>query len=299
MSDRRSAAVAPPTLGGRLFVWLQYILPQHALSRLVWRLTRSRRAPVKNFLIGRFVKSFRPDMSEAEEPSPRRYGSFNEFFTRALRADARRIEADPRIIVSPVDGTVSAIGRITGARLIQAKGHSYSLAALLAGSPAATARFVDGFFATLYLAPFNYHRIHMPADGTLTAAWYVPGRLFSVNATTAAAIAGLFARNERIVCLFDDAPLGFALVLVGALFVGSMSTRWHGDVIPAARRRGCELRAKRNVELRLPKGAELGRFNMGSTVILLLPKGEADWLPGFVAGSRIEVGQALARRHAP
>lgn len=298
MSDRHSVALAPPTLGARLFVALQYLLPQHALSRLVWHVTRSRRAAIKNFLIGRFVHSFRPNMSEAEEPLPRRYGSFNEFFTRALRAEARPIDADARMIVSPVDGTVSGIGRIAGARLLQAKNRSYSLAALLAGSPETTARFVDGCFATLYLAPFNYHRIHMPADGTLTAAWYVPGRLFSVNATTAAGVAGLFARNERIVCVFDDAPQGFALILVGALFVGSMSTRWHGDVTPAARRRPGELAAKRNVELHLPKGAELGRFNMGSTVILLLPKGEADWLPGLAAGSRIRVGQALARRHA-
>jgi phosphatidylserine decarboxylase len=299
MIEQRSAAVAPLTLPARLFVWLQYLLPQLTLSRLAWHLTRSRSVPLKNFLIGRFVRSFRPDMSEAEEPSPLRYASFNEFFTRALRADARRIDTDPGIIVSPVDGTVSAIGHITDARLVQAKGRSYSLAALLAGSEEETARFVDGSFATLYLAPFNYHRIHMPCDGTLTAAWYVPGRLFSVNATTAAGVTGLFARNERIVCVFDDVPVGFALVLVGALFVGSMSTRWHGDVTPAARRRQCRLAPQHDGDLRLPKGAELGRFNMGSTVILLLPKGAADWLPGLVAGSRVKVGQALARRHVP
>jgi phosphatidylserine decarboxylase len=233
------------------------------------------------------------------ESAPLAYASFNEFFTRALRADARRIDADPRSIVSPVDGTVSAIGRISDARLVQAKGRSYSLAALLAGSGRQTARFVDGSFATLYLAPFNYHRIHMPCDGTLAAAWYVPGRLFSVNATTAAAVENLFARNERVVCVFDDAGAGFAVILVGALFVGSMSTRWHGDVTPAVRRRECELIPKPGADLKLAKGAELGRFNMGSTVILLLPKGSADWLPGLAAGSRIEVGQALAQRRAP
>jgi phosphatidylserine decarboxylase len=299
MLEKRAAAITPPTLGARLFVWLQYLLPQHTLSRLVWHVTRSRRAAVKNFLISRFVRRFRPDMSAAQEPRPLSYRSFNEFFTRALKADARRIDADPRIIVSPVDGTVSTIGRITGARLIQAKGRSYSLAALLAGSAEETARFVDGSFVTLYLAPFNYHRVHMPCDGTLTAAWYVPGRLFSVNAATAAAVGALFARNERIVCVFGTAPAGFALVLVGALFVGSMSTRWHGDVTPAARRRPRRLAAQRNVELRMPKGAELARFNMGSTVILLLPKGAAHWVPGVAAGSAIEVGQALARWHAP
>jgi phosphatidylserine decarboxylase len=299
MIQKRSAAVAPPTLRARLFVWLQYLLPQRALSRLVWHLTRSRRVPLKNLLIGRFVKGFRPNMSEAEEPLPLRYRSFNEFFTRALRADARRIDADPRVIVSPVDGTISALGRISGARLMQAKDRSYSLAALFAGLHEESARFVDGSFATLYLAPFNYHRVHMPCDGILTAAWYVPGRLFSVNATTAASVAGLFARNERIVCVFDEGSMSFALVLVGALFVGSMSTYWHGDVTPAARRKHSKLRAAPDKALRLPKGAELGRFNMGSTVILLLQKGAADWLPGLAVASRVEMGQALARRHAP
>ncbi|HSY08523.1 MAG TPA: archaetidylserine decarboxylase [Steroidobacteraceae bacterium] len=299
MTQQGSAAVAPPTLRARLFVILQYLLPQHALSRLVWHVARSRRVPLKNFLISRFVKRFAPDMSEAQEPAALRYCSFNEFFTRALRADARRIDADPNAIASPVDGTISAIGRIAGDALMQAKDRSYSLTALLAGSAATSARFIDGSFATLYLAPFNYHRIHMPAAGTLRAAWYVPGRLFSVNAATAASVAGLFARNERIVCVFDDASLGFALVLVGALFVGSMSTHWHGDVTPATARRRCELQAAQHAELRLAKGAELGRFNMGSTVILLLPKGVADWLPGLAAGSRVVVGQALARRPAP
>jgi phosphatidylserine decarboxylase len=298
MTQQRSSAIAPPTLRSRLFVWLQFLLPQHALSRLVWYATRSRRVPVKNFLIDRFVKSFRPDLREAQEPDARSYGSFNEFFTRALKADARPIDADPRVIVSPVDGTISAIGHIAGGALMQAKGRSYSLAALLAGGHTQSARFADGSFATLYLAPFDYHRIHMPADGTLSAAWYVPGRLFSVNATTAASVAGLFARNERIVCVFDDTSQGFALVLVGALFVGSMTTHWHGDVTPAAPRRRRELKVTQNAG-RLPKGAELGRFNMGSTVILLLPKGAAQWLPGLAAGSRIRVGQALARRPAP
>jgi phosphatidylserine decarboxylase len=286
-------------LGARLFVWLQYLLPQHALSRLVWHVTRSRSVPLKNFLIERFMNGFHPDMSDAVEPQPTSYGSFNEFFTRALRPEARRIDADSRVIVSPVDGTISAIGRISGGTLIQAKQRSYSLAALLAGSEERTARFVDGAFATLYLAPYNYHRIHMPAEGTLTAAWYVPGRLFSVNATTAASVAGLFARNERIVCVFDDGPASFAVIMVGALFVGSMNTRWHGEVTPTSQRRARALQSTRAADLRLPKGAELGRFNMGSTVILLFPKAAVDWLPGLAAGSIVKVGQALARRRAP
>lgn len=299
MPERASEPDDRPTLGTRLFVWLQYLLPQHALSRLAWYVTRSRIVPFKNLLIERFTDSFHPDMSDAEEPQPTAYASFNEFFTRALRPGARLIDADPLVIVSPVDGTISAIGRIVDGELIQAKGRNYSLAALLAGAGERTARFVDGAFATLYLAPFNYHRIHMPSDGTLTAAWYVPGRLFSVNATTAASVAGLFARNERIVCVFDGATASFAVIMVGALFVGSMSTRWHGDVTPTSQRFKRELQSSRGAELKLPKGAELGRFNMGSTVILLFPKDQFDWLPGLAAGSIIKVGQALARRRAP
>src|ERR1700730_1663095 len=255
MLEEPAAAVTPPTLGARLFVYLQHLLPQHMLSRLVWHVTRSRRAVLKNFLISRFVSRFRPNMSEAQEPQPLNYPSFNEFFTRALKGAARRIDQDPSSIVSPVDGAVSAIGHANGVELLQAKGRSYSLAALLAGSGEQSARFADGSFATLYLAPFNYHRVHMPCDGTLTAAWYVPGRLFSVNAITTAAVAGLFARNERIVCIFDSAPAGFALVLVGALFVGSMSTYWHGDVPPAAQRRPRRLVAPSNVPLWLAQGA--------------------------------------------
>jgi phosphatidylserine decarboxylase len=297
MPSPASATDARPTLGARLFVLMQYLLPQHALSRLVWRITRSRRVALKNYLITRFVRHFRPNMSDAEQSVPLAYGSFNEFFTRALRSGVRPLAADPNLIIAPVDGTVSAIGRIDGSDLLQAKGHSYSLAALLAGPTALTERFIDGAFATLYLAPYDYHRIHMPTDGTLTAAWYVPGRLFSVNATTAAAVSGLFARNERIVCVFADGDFRFALVLVGALFVGSMSTRWHGEVTPRTRR-PCELNSAPGADLRLAKGAEVARFNMGSTVILLLPRGQGDWLGGFAAGSQIRVGQALAARHA-
>jgi len=298
MPENPSAADARQRFGARLFNCMQYLLPQHTLSRFVWRITRSRRAGLKNYLIASFMDHFHPDMSDARQPLPHAYATFNEFFTRALRADARPIAADPSVIVAPVDGTISAMGRIDGTELLQAKGHSYSLAALLAGPPALTRRFVDGAFATLYLAPYNYHRIHMPADGTLTAAWYVPGRLFSVNAKTAAGVTGLFARNERIVCIFEDGAFSFALVLVGALFVGSMTTHWHGDVTPRARR-PCELKSVTDADPRLPKGAELARFNMGSTVILLLPRGQADWVAGLAAGSRIQIGQALARRHAP
>lgn len=274
-----------------LFIVLQKLLPQHFLSRLVLRLTRVRAPLVKNALISAFIRRFRPDMSEAADPDALSYGSFNEFFTRSLRAGVRPVDSNAQILISPVDGTVSQIGTLDGSRILQAKGHDYTLEALLAAPPGSSwpEKFRGGSFATLYLAPYNYHRIHMPIAGKLCAAWYVPGRLFSVNAVTAASVPNLFARNERVVCIFEDGPAVFAMVLVGALFVGSMSTVWHGDVGRVRQ----ELPAS---HASLGKGEEMGRFNMGSTVILLTPPGFADWLPGLTAGSRIRMGEALARR---
>ena len=294
--DAPSTPRESPTLPARLFVAMQHLLPQHFLSRQVHRLARCRIKPVKNALISSFMRHFRPDMSDAAEPEPRDYPSFNAFFTRSLRPGARPCDPDPQALVSPVDGTVSQIGRLEGLRMLQAKGHDYSVEALLGGASEWTERFAGGSFATLYLAPYNYHRIHMPAAATLQAAWFVPGRLFSVNAVTAAAVPGLFARNERVVCAFEEAPLAFALALVGALFVGSIATVWHGDVTPCRPRRAAELPVDTGrAASRLERGAELGRFNMGSTVILLLPPGTADWLPGLQPGSPVRVGQTLAR----
>jgi phosphatidylserine decarboxylase len=284
-----------PTLRARLFVTLQYLLPQHFLSRVVYRITRNRLPLVKNALIKSFIRGFHPDMSEAAQPDPLSYPSFNDFFIRTLRPGVRPVDPDPRALVCPVDGTISQIGRLDGTRLVQAKGHDYTLEALL-GSPAWTERFAGGAFATLYLAPYNYHRIHMPMAGTLRAAWFVPGRLFSVNAVTAAAVPDLFARNERVVCVFEEGPLVFALVLVGALFVGSMSTVWHGDITPRRPRGKVELPLDSSrAPLRLEKGAEMGRFNMGSTVILLLPRDVAGWPPTLRPGGRVWVGQPLAQ----
>jgi phosphatidylserine decarboxylase len=280
----------------RLFLALQYLLPQHFVSRLAYRITRSRVPLIKNALIRSFVGNFHPDMSEAEQPDPLQYESFNAFFTRALRAQARPCDPDPAVLVSPVDGTVSQIGRLDGSWLVQAKGHAYTLESLLAADLSWAARLRGGAFATLYLAPFNYHRIHSPLRGALRAAWYVPGALFSVNAITTAGVPGVFARNERVVCVFGHEALSFAVVLVGALLVGSIATVWHGEVTPRAVR-GCAdlpLDASR-AALNLEKGAELGRFNMGSTVILLLPPGSSEWLHGLAPGSSVRVGQALAR----
>jgi phosphatidylserine decarboxylase len=295
-----------PSVRERLFVTLQYLLPHHFLSRLVLRVARIRIPVVKNTLISKFVSGFRPDMSEATQPDALQFASFNEFFTRTLRPQTRPVDWAPQVLVSPVDGTVSQIGRLDDSRLLQAKGHHYTLEALLAPPGAALSqqqwpdRFRDGSFATLYLAPYNYHRIHMPIAGTLRAAWYVPGRLFSVNAVTAAAVPNLFARNERVICLFENGPHVFAMVLVGALFVGSIATVWHGDITPLRPRRATQLPLDSSrMPLRLEKGAEMGRFNMGSTVILLTPPGMAQWLPAFAAGTRIRMGEGLARMNSP
>jgi phosphatidylserine decarboxylase len=293
---RDAGAIAPPSLRDRLFVAMQHVLPQHFLSRLVLRLARVRLRPVKNLLIRNFVRSFRPNMSEAAQPNPLLYPSFNAFFTRSLCHGARPVDIDPSVLTCPVDGTISQIGRVDGSRILQAKGHDYTLESLFDGSPEWASRFTGGTFATLYLAPYNYHRIHMPLAGTLRSAWYVPGSLFSVNAVTASAVSGLFAKNERVVCVFEDGARAFAMVLVGALFVGSIATIWHGDVTPRSPRRRVELPLDASrVPLRLGKGAEMGRFNMGSTVILLLQPDMIDWLPKFVPGTKIEVGRMLAR----
>jgi phosphatidylserine decarboxylase len=276
-------------IGGRLFVWLQYALPQHALSRLVLAATRVRMPWFKNLLTRGFLRLFSVDMSEAAETDPYRYGSFNEFFTRALRAEARPIDADPAKIASPVDGLVSECGAIDNDRLLQAKGRQYTLGELLARQPWARS-FEGGSFATLYLAPFNYHRIHMAVRGTLRDTVYVPGRLFSVNSATAGHVPRLFARNERVLTLFDTEFGQFALVMVGALNVGSMATVWAGDITPAAHRVVTRIPGP---AVTLDKGDELGRFNMGSTVILLFEPGRAQWHPLLRAGSVVQLGQVI------
>jgi phosphatidylserine decarboxylase len=278
-------------LRARWFVWMQYLLPQHRLSRSVLWATRVRSAWFKNALIRGFLKLFPVEMGEAAQSDPYRYPTFNEFFTRELRPGARPIEAAADRIACPVDGRVSECGAIEGDSLLQAKGRRYTLAELLAERSWA-ARFAGGSFATIYLAPFNYHRIHMPVDGRLLDTVYVPGRLFSVNDATAQRVPRLFARNERVLTLFDGEHGAFALVLVGALNVGSIATVWAGDITPAAQRIVTSLPSP---DLTLSKGAELGRFNMGSTVILLFEAGRAAWSPALGAGSVVRLGQSLGR----
>jgi phosphatidylserine decarboxylase len=278
-------------MSGRLFIWLQHVLPQHGISRLVLAATRVRTRWFKNLLTRGFLALFAVDMSEACETDPYRYPSFNEFFTRALRADARPIAPGPTVIASPVDGVVSECGAIERDMLLQAKGRHYRLDELLAGLAWAR-RFEGGSFATIYLAPFNYHRIHMPLAGRLLDTVYVPGRLFSVNAATAQRVPRLFARNERVLTLFDGEFGQFAVVLVGALNVGSIATVWAGDITPAPRRALTHFPAS---DVMLDKGAELGRFNMGSTVILLFEPQRARFDARLCAGAAVRLGQALGR----
>lgn len=276
-------------LRGRLFVWFQYLLPQHGLSRLVLAATRVRAAWFKNCTIRGFLKLYRVDMTEAAQSDPYRYGSFNEFFTRELKHGARPIVGGTQALVSPVDGLVSEAGTLDRDLLLQAKGRRYTLSALLAAQPWASC-FEGGSFATIYLAPFDYHRVHMPLRGDLAQTVYVPGRLFSVNAVTARHVPGLFARNERVLTLFDTAAGRFALVLVGALNVGSMATVWAGDITPAARRVVTTIPGPPTT---LEKGAELGRFNMGSTVILLFEPNRVRWSSQLRAGCVVRLGQSI------
>lgn len=289
-------------IGDRLFVAFQRLLPTRVLSRLIHVLAGVRWTPFKNLLIGLFLRAYRIDLDEAQYAEPRAYSSFNAFFTRALKPDARPLDGAPDALLSPVDGRVSQFGDIgsdaDGDLLIQAKGHHYSLLALLAGDRQQAARYVGGQFCTIYLAPYNYHRIHMPTNGRLTQWTYVPGRLFSVNAATARALPGLFARNERVNTFFDGDHSPFALILVGALFVGSMETVWAGQISPP-HRRGLPQAHRPSTTVTLAAGAEMGRFNMGSTVILLLPRGACAWDPALKTGSVVQQGQRLGRWQQP
>lgn len=278
-----------------LFVWLQYLVPQHALSRLVASLANSEIRWLKDLLIRQFIKTYSVDMEEAAA-SADSYACFNEFFTRALKADARPAADGEQYIVCPADGEISQLGRIAAGSIFQAKNHSFTVNALLADRPELCDRFQDGSFATIYLSPRDYHRVHMPVRGTLRHTTYVPGDLFSVNQTTATHVPRLFARNERLVCVFDT-PLGkVASVMVGAMIVAGIATVWGGAVKPHGKRIQSKLYADQQTPITLPAGAEMGRFMLGSTVVLLFERGQIEWLPELHAGSKVRMGEALARR---
>lgn len=277
----------------RILTWPQYLLPKHALSVLMHRLTQSKRPWLKKRLIETVIRRYQVDMSEAAEPDPARYESFNAFFTRALKTDCRPLAGGDETLVSPVDGAISQLGSIEGNQIFQAKGHYYSLSELLGGADL-SAPFENGQFATIYLSPRDYHRIHMPISGTLQRMRYLPGDLFSVNPRTARTVPGLFARNERLVCLFETDWGPMAVILVGAIFVGSMETVWAGQITPPYTSDKQD-RVYDNSSVKIERGDEMGRFNMGSTVILLLPPAapalKADWQ----ATDAIKLGQALSQ----
>jgi phosphatidylserine decarboxylase len=280
----------------RLRVLPQYLLPKQALTSLMGALARRQAGGLTTWVIRRFAARYGVDMSEAAEPDLSSYKSFNDFFTRALHDKARPIAQAP--LICPVDGAISQYGPIEGDQLFQAKGHSYSTAALLGGDQQLAARFQHGSFATLYLSPRDYHRIHMPCAGRLTRMIYVPGALFSVNPVTARGVPGLFARNERVVCLFENEAGPFALVLVGATIVGSMATVWHGVVNPTRTGQIREWRYDdRNVTLK--QGEEMGRFLLGSTVVMLFPprppgQPALQFNPAWAPGRAIRLGEPMA-----
>lgn len=297
MSTTESASQA--RWGDRLFALLQLILPTRWLSLLVHHVAGIRHEGFKNLLIRLFLRGYTIDLNEAEFALPQNYESFNHFFTRALKPGARPLPEDPLAFVSPVDGTVSQCSDIRDGRIFQAKGHRYSVLELLGGDAAAAERFAQGRFCTIYLAPYNYHRIHMPYPGTLSKWSYVPGRLFSVNAATARAMPNLFARNERLNALFEHAGGGqFALTMVGALFVGSLETVWAGRVSPP-HLRGEPMHYETMTPVMLDRGDELGRFNMGSTVILLAAPGVLEWSQPLAPGRVVRMGEAIGRWLAP
>ena len=278
-----------------LFVGLQYLLPHHLLSRLMHAITRIEMPVLKDSLIRTAIDWYKVDMSEALESNPGAYRSFNDFFTRALNPDARPVAEAANAIACPADGALSQAGDIEDGYLLQAKGHDYSLLELLGGDPAMSQLFEEGSFATIYLSPRDYHRVHMPYGGKLKKMVHVPGRLFSVNETTCEKVPRLFARNERVICLFDTDIGPMAVILVGAIFVASIDTVWAGTVTPVQQRINSwnyppNARAK---TISLDKGEEMGRFNMGSTVITLFGKDAVEWSEEFTAGSKLRMGQAV------
>jgi phosphatidylserine decarboxylase len=282
-------------VGDALRVGLQYLLPKQALTALAGRIAGASAGAATTALIRWFIGRYGVDMSEAAEPDPAAYPSFNAFFTRALRPGARPLAAADW--VCPVDGTVSQFGRVEDGRIFQAKGHRYSARALVGGDEALAAHFAQGHFATLYLSPRDYHRIHMPAAGRLRRMIHVPGDLFSVNPATARGVPGLFARNERVVCVFESegAVVPWVLVLVGATIVGSMATAWHGVVNPPRPGRLREWSYGADAPV-LAQGQEMGRFLLGSTVVLLWPPSPLRFNPDWRPGGAVRLGQPMANR---
>ena len=275
-----------------LFITFQHIVPQHLLSRGVGRLAASENTFVKNTFIKNFAAKYQVNMAEALEENPLAYKSFNDFFTRALKPNARPIASDSKAIISPADGAISQIGAITADKIFQAKGHDYSVTTLLGGNEQRAAAFVGGQFATVYLSPKDYHRVHMPFMGKLTQMIYVPGDLFSVNTTTAENVPNLFARNERVVCLFDTEVGQMAVVLVGAMIVAGIATAWAGNLAPQGKN---IVVTNYDGSIILKKGDELGRFYLGSTAIVLFGANVMQWRNNLTATTPVRMGEAMGQ----
>lgn len=282
----------------RLFIALQYLLPQHLLSRFVGTLARLHTGRV--LLMRAFIKRYHVDMSEAIVSNLEDFQNFNAFFTRALHPGLRPLASAPGAILCPADGAISQLGPIDADRLFQAKGHHYTVAELLGGDTARAEQFHGGVFATVYLSPRDYHRVHMPLTGRLLSMTYVPGKLFSVNKATADNVPRVFARNERVVCLFATEAGPMAVVLVGAMIVAAIETVWAGQVCPGAvQKKGfTEDYSSRQPPVELQGGAEMGRFKLGSTAIVLFGPGAVELAPGLSADSPVRMGQLLGQRHA-
>lgn len=273
-----------------LFIFFQYCVPQHLISRLAGKLASSKNTRIKMMLINFFMNRFGIDLSEAEIEDPNQFESFNDFFCRALKAGARPIAGDS--IVSPADGCFSQVGSIKAGRVFQAKGHDFDTDELLANAELAK-HFEDGEFATIYLSPKDYHRVHLPIAGTLKSMTYIPGDLFSVNTVTTESVPRLFARNERAVCLFETDIGPVAVILVGAMIVAGIETVWGGQVAPAPTRHIQHWHY--DEEQRFEAGDEIGRFKLGSTVVMLFPKGSLTWMDTATAEGEIKMGQAIAK----
>jgi phosphatidylserine decarboxylase len=274
----------------QIFVAMQYVLPKHLLTVLAGEFAWLKGGRLTTSVIRWFVERYGVNLSEAKNPDPASYSSFNEFFTRPLADGARPIANTA--FVCPVDGAISQLGPIKGDQIFQAKGHEYSTTALVGGDAALAEHFQDGSFATIYLSPKDYHRIHMPCDGRLTRMIHVPGELFSVNPATARGVPGLFARNERVVCIFETAHGPLAMVLVGATIVGSMATVWHGVVNPPRPGKVRDWDYSEQ-QTHIQKGAEMGRFLLGSTVVMLLPKGAIHFSPEWKPELGVRLGQPM------
>ena len=277
-------------------VWAQYLLPQRLLASLVYHISRCTWPALKNPLIRWFVNHYRVDLRDAEGHEAEAYESFNAFFTRRLKPGARPIEGEERTVISPVDGYLTQFGTVRDGEMIQAKGMSYRVDELLGEPQGGATGLVLGSYATLYLAPSHYHRVHLPLAGTLTRTRYIPGKRFSVNERTASRIPRLFCRNERVICWFDTLTGPLAMVLVGALNVSSISTRWLGE-IPSGKRR--EWQDEVAPQRRYGRGDEIGAFNLGSTVILMLPPGRVTWREGLHTGQGLRMGEALGHLGPP